>query len=299
MQYFLGHLFLYSLQNHTQEVANLLQQTAPILSKPARLGILEKLNVNVVGAGKPTLLFCNGFNCNQHIWNYLRPRLAVHYHLVFFDQMGTGDSDVTAYKAEKYSTLEAYAQDVIDVCEALDLRQVVLIGHSVGAMIGLLAATKAPAYFSKVVLIAASPCYINEPGYYGGFERQDLLDLLAAMEDNYQSWASMFATMLMGQDNPAELGYELTGYFCQADPTIAKQFARLGFLADNRADVAQLQLPTLVLQCTEDVAVPDEVGAYLQTHLPQATLVTLKTTGHCPHLSAPLEVLAELQKFLT
>ncbi|WP_198172793.1 alpha/beta fold hydrolase [Hymenobacter ginkgonis] len=286
------------MQSSTKGAAGVFQQAFPVPSKPVRLGVLEKLNVNVVGGGKPTLLFCNGFNCNQHIWNYLRPRLAVHYHLVFFDQMGTGDSDLTAYEAEKYSTLEAYAQDVIEVCEALSLHDVVLIGHSVGAMIGLLAANRAPAYFSKVVLMAVSPCYINEPGYYGGFERQDLLDLLAAMDDNYQSWASTFATMLMGQDQPAALGYELAGYFCQADPTIARRFARLSFLADNRADVAQLPLPALLLQCREDVAVPDEVTAYLQAQLPQATLITLNTTGHCPHLSAPLEVLAALQEFL-
>ncbi|MVN77758.1 alpha/beta fold hydrolase [Hymenobacter sp. HMF4947] len=292
------HSFLSSLQSSTKGAAGVFQQAFPVPSKPVRLGVLEKLNVNVVGGGKPTLLFCNGFNCNQHIWNYLRPRLAVHYHLVFFDQMGTGDSDLTAYEAEKYSTLEAYAQDVIEVCEALSLHDVVLIGHSVGAMIGLLAANRAPAYFSKVVLMAVSPCYINEPGYYGGFERQDLLDLLAAMDDNYQSWASTFATMLMGQDQPAALGYELAGYFCQADPTIARRFARLSFLADNRADVAQLPLPALLLQCREDVAVPDEVTAYLQAQLPQATLITLNTTGHCPHLSAPLEVLAALQEFL-
>ncbi|MGI4762952.1 MAG: alpha/beta fold hydrolase [Janthinobacterium lividum] len=260
--------------------------------------VLQQLNVNVIGSGKPPLLFCNGFNCNQQIWNYLKPALVKHYQLVFFDQMGTGDSDLRAYDAQRYATLASYAQDVVDICQALGLHDVVVVGHSIGAIIGVLAAVQAPQHFSKAVLLAASPCYINEPGYYGGFERQDLLALLAEMDRNYQSWASTFATLLIGPGHPASLGYELAGYFCEADPTIAKQFARLGFLADNRADLPHVHLPTLVLQCSEDVAVPDEVGAYLLAHLPQATLVRLATTGHCPHLSAPFEVVAALREFI-
>lgn len=260
--------------------------------------ILKRLNVNAIGAGKPPLLFCNGFNCNQHIWNYLTPVLAKHYQLILFDQMGTGGSDLSAYDAQRYASLASYAQDVVEICQALDLHDAVVIGHSIGAMIGLLAAVQAPQHFSKVVLLAASPCYVNEPGYYGGFERQDLLALLAEMDRNYQSWATTFATLLIGPDQPASLGYELAGYFCQANPTIAKKFARIGFLTDNRADLPHLHLPTLLLQCSEDVAVPDEVSEYLVAHLPQATLVTLQTTGHCPHLSAPFEVVAALREFI-
>jgi len=286
------------LQNSIQHLASTAQPTATASAKPAQSGVLARLNVNVIGSGKQTLLFCNGFNCNQHIWHYLTPALATQHRLVLFDWMGTGGSDLTAYKAEEYGSLLRYVQDVVEICQALELRDVVLIGHSVGAMIGLLAAVQAPIYFSKMVLIAASPYYINEPDYYGGFERKDLLDLLASMDDNYQSWAGMFATMLMGQDQPVALGYELADYFCQVDPTIAKRFARLVFLTDSRADVAHLHLPTLLMQCQEDVAVPEEVTAYLMAHLPQATLAILKTTGHCPHLSAPLEVLAALQHFL-
>lgn len=268
--------------------------TTTTISQP----VLQRLNVNVLGAGKPPLLFCNGFNCNQQIWNYLTPALVKHYQLIFFDQMGTGDSDLRAYDAQRYTTLASYAQDVVAICEALDLRNVVVVGHSIGAMIGVLAAVQAPQYFSKAVLLAASPCYVNEPGYYGGFERQDLLDLLAEMDRNYQSWATTFATLLIGPGHQPSLGYELAGYFCQADPTIARQFARLGFLADNRADLPKLHLLTLLLQCSEDVAVPEEVSAYLLAHLPQATLVTLQTTGHCPHLSAPFEVVAALREFI-
>lgn len=264
----------------------------------ATQSVLQRLNVNVLGNDKPPLLFCNGFNCNQRIWNYLIPALVKHYQLIFFDQMGTGDSDLTAYDAQRYSTLDSYAQDVVEICQALEVRDAVVVGHSIGAMIGLLAAVRAPQHFSKVVLLAATPCFVNEPGYYGGFERQDLMALLAEMDRNYVNWATTFATLLIGSGNPASLGYELVGYFCQADPTIAKQFARIGFLSDNRADLPHLHLPTLVLQCSEDVAVPEEVGDYLLAHLPQATLVTLQTSGHCPHLSAPLEVVAALRAFI-
>jgi sigma-B regulation protein RsbQ len=266
---------------------------------PGQVAVIKRFNVNVIGAGKPTLLFCNGFNCNQHIWNYLTPALATRHQLVLFDQMGTGNSDVSAYDSAKYASLAGYAQDVVDICQALELREVVIIGHSVGAMIAMLAAIQAPQYFAKAVLVAATPCYLNEPGYYGGFERGDMLDLLAEMRGNYESWANTFATLLIGQDQPASLGYELAGYFCQADPTIAREFAHMSFLADNRADVPHLQLPTLLLQCSDDVAVPAEVGDYLAAHLPQGTLITLEATGHCPHLSAPREVLAAMRDFIS
>jgi sigma-B regulation protein RsbQ len=266
---------------------------------PEQVAVVKRFNVNVIGAGKPTLLFCNGFNCNQHIWNYLTPALAARHQLVLFDQMGTGDSDVSAYDPVKYESLTGYAQDVVAICQALELREVIIIGHSVGAMIAMLAAIQAPQHFAKAVLIAATPCYLNEPGYYGGFERADMLDLLAEMRGNYESWANTFATLLIGQDQPASLGYELAGYFCQADPTIAREFAHMSFLADNRADVPLMPLPTLLLQCSDDVAVPDEVGEYLLANLPQSTLLKLRATGHCPHLSAPLEVLAAMRDFIS
>jgi len=271
----------------------------PSVAAPDQLAIVERFSVRVLGAGKPTLLFCNGFNCNQHIWNYLTPALAAQHQLVLFDQMGTGDSDLRAYDPQKYADLRGYAQDVVAICQALGLREVILVGHSVGAMIAMLAAIEAPQYFAKVVLIAASPCYLNEPGYYGGFERTDMLALLAEMRGNYEAWANTFATLLIGQDQPTSLGYELAGYFCQANPHIAREFAQMSFLADNRADVPRLQLPTLLLQCSDDVAVPAEVSAYLLKNLPQATLITLRATGHCPHLSAPLELLAAMRDFIS
>ena len=269
-----------------------------LLEPTSAVSVLKRLNVNVIGDKKPPLLFCNGFNCNQHIWNYLTPALSRHYQLILFDQIGTGGSDVSTYNSRHYATLAGYAHDVVEICQALDLRDAVLVGHSIGAMIGMLAAVQAPQHFSKVVLMAATPCYINEPGYYGGFELADLLSLLADMDRSYQSWATNFATLLLGPEQPPSLGYELAGYFCQADPTIARHFARLSFLADSRPDLPHLHLPTLLLQCTEDIAVPDEVNAYMLAHLPQAQLVKLSTTGHCPHLSAPREVVAAMREFI-
>jgi sigma-B regulation protein RsbQ len=264
-----------------------------------RAHVLQRNHVRVIGQGKPPLLLCNGFGCSQHIWDYLLPTLASTHQVICFDQVGTGESDLRAYDPLKYATLAGYAQDVVEICQVLDLRDVVLVGHSAGAMIGLLAAVQAPHYFAKAVLLAASPCYVNEPGYYGGFERADVLEVLAAMEHNYYSWAGQFANLLIGPGYASAVGETLTSYFCQADSAIARQFARVAYLADSRASVPLLRLPTLLVQCSEDVAVPAEVGAYLLAHLPQAQLVTLAATGHCPHLSAPLETLAAMQTFLT
>jgi sigma-B regulation protein RsbQ len=259
---------------------------------------MQRNQVRIIGEGKPPLLLCNGFGCSQQIWNYLLPALMRTHQVICFDQVGTGESDLSAYDPLKYATLEGYARDVVEICQVLDLRDTVLVGHSSGAMIGLLAAVQAPQHFVKAVLLAASPCYVNEPGYYGGFERADVLEVLASMESNYYSWASQFANLLIGPGYARSVGEELTSYFCQADSAIARQFAHVAYLADSRAMLSSLGLPTLLVQCSDDVAVPAEVGDYLLAHLPQAQLVTLAATGHCPHLSAPLETLAAMQSFL-
>jgi sigma-B regulation protein RsbQ len=263
-----------------------------------RRSVLKRHCVRVIGQGKPPLLLCNGFGCNQRIWQYLTTALAVHHQVISFDYVGSGESDLAAYDPHKYATLAGYAQDVVEICQALDLRETVIVGHSVGATIALLAASQAPQHFAKAILLAPSPYYLNEPDYYGGFERADLMAVLAAMEEDYQGWTMAFADLLMGPTNASSLGEELASFFCETDSTIARQFARVTFLSDNRADVARLVIPTLLVQCTDDVAGPPEVGAYLLHHLPNAQLVTLNTSGHCPHLSAPLETLAAIQAFL-
>ncbi|MGI4834221.1 MAG: alpha/beta fold hydrolase [Janthinobacterium lividum] len=269
-----------------------------LLRSPAAQAACKRNNVRVVGQGPQTLLFCNGFNCNQQVWNYLTPKLATHYRLVLYDQIGTGQADPAAYDPQKYATVQGLVQDLLEICEALDLQQVVVVGHSLGTTVALLAAIQAPRYFAKAILLAASPCYLNEMGYYGGFERADLLALIGEMDINYRNWANLFAILMMGSESHTSLGHELAGYFCESDSTIAKQVVRFTFFDDHRAALPQARLPILLLQSAEDVAVPSEVNTYWLAHLPQATLVLLATSGHCPHMSAPREVLAAMQQFL-
>jgi sigma-B regulation protein RsbQ len=263
----------------------------------AAQAVLRRHNVQVLGAGRP-LLFCNGFNCTQQVWHWLAPLLRDHYQLILFDQMGVGNSDCAAYDPQQYATLNGYAQDVVAICHALQLPEVVLVGHSAGATIALLAAIQAPASVTATVLLNLSPHFLNEPGYYGGFERSDILQLLAKMRTNYVQWASTFATMLVGQHAAPALSQELVVCATQVTPELAAQVVELAFLGDVRPYLPQLRVPTLLLQCQDDPAVPEDVGAYLVAQLPCATLVTLATTGHSPHLTAPAEVAAAMQAFL-
>lgn len=267
-------------------------------ASPTVKALLECHNVRVLGTGSTTLLFCNGYNCTQDIWHYLVPALSAQYRLVLFDQVGINQAYWENYNPSKYGTLHGYAQDVVAICQALELRQVTLIGHSEGAMVALLAANKAPHHFARVVLMAATPCHLNLPGYYGGFEVADVLELLSTMSQGYQNWATTLAFMLMGEGQPAKLGHELATHFCLADPHIARRTIYSAFLSDHRADLQHLKLPTLLLQCADDVAIPAEVNTYMLAQLPNATLTLLPTTGHCPHLSVPLLVLAALRAFL-
>ena len=172
---------------------------------------------------------------------------------------------------------------------ALDAREVIFVGHSVSAMVGLLAAAREPDRFAALVMVAPSPRYIDDEGYVGGFSETDIEDLLVSLDRNYLGWSSTMAPVIMGNADRPELGAELTASFCRTDPEIAKRFARATFLSDNRADLARVKLPTLVLQCSDDPIAPDAVGAYVHAQIPGSTLVRLQATGHCPNLSAPAE----------
>lgn len=262
------------------------------------MDILARNNVKVAGCGSQTLLFVNGFGCDQTMWRYIIPALSKRFKLVLFDHVGGSQSDITAYEPEKYSTLDGYAQDVLAICQELDLKQTILVGHSVGAMIGILAAVAEPERFQQLLLLCPSPCYLNEPSYHGGFERADLESMLAYMETDYVGWADTFAPIIMGNPDQPSLATELNISFCQTNPAIARKFARATFLSDNRRDVARLKTPCLVLQCAHDLIAPLEVGAYLEAHIPHATLVTLPLSGHCPQLSAPNETLSALEAYL-
>jgi sigma-B regulation protein RsbQ len=271
---------------------------ADLVTDEAAQAVLRRHNVHLTGAGKPPLLFCNGFNCGQGVWHLLAPGLAAEYQLVFFDQMGVGGADRRNCLSPRYQTLAGFVLDVVDICHALQLRDIVVVGHSAGALVAMLAAIQAPELFTKTVLLGVSPRYLNSPDYYGGFEEKDLRAMLAEMRTNYQAWANTFATMMIGQFHAPDLSHELLEWASQTDPVMARRMVELVFLGDYRSSVPELRQPTLLLQCADDPAAPQEVSQYLLQHLPHATLRTLPVSGHCPHLTAPTQVLAAMQQFL-
>jgi sigma-B regulation protein RsbQ len=262
------------------------------------IDILSRNNVHVLGEGPRTMLFAHGFGCDQSMWRFLVPAFERDYRLVLFDYVGSGKSDRAAYDAEKYSSLDGYAQDVLDVAAALDLRDAIFVGHSVSGMVGVLAATREPSRFSKLVLVSPSPRYINDDGYVGGFERADIAGLLELMDKNYLGWASFLAPLVMKNDEHPELTAELQESFCSTDPNIARRFAETTFYADNRADVAGVPVPSLILQCAEDAIAPTEVGRWLHRSMPASTLKLMRATGHCPHMSHPEETIAAMKEYL-
>jgi len=260
--------------------------------------VLVRNNVNVLGTEGRTLLFAHGFGCDQNMWRFVAPAFEEEDQVVLFDHVGSGNSVLSAFDPAKYRTLHGYAQDVIDICDALGKSEVVFVGHSVSAMIGMLAAIRRPDLFSHLVLVAPSPCYINDTGYVGGFERQDIEELLDFLDSNYLGWSSALAPTIMGNPARPDLSQELENSFCRTDPTIAKHFARTTFLSDHRRDLPQVQVPALILQCADDVIAPLEVGEYMHRHLPHGTLVYMQATGHCPHVSAPEETIAAIRQYL-
>ncbi len=262
------------------------------------MNVLRRNNVRVMGHGSRTLLFVNGFGCDQSIWRAIAPAFSSEFRLIFFDHMGAGHSDTTAYDPTKYASLAGYTQDLLDICRQLQLKQTLLIGHSVGAIIGMLAAIEEPAWFERLLLLCPSPCYINHPNYHGGFEVADIDSILAYMTTDYVGWADSFAAFLLGTPDRPSMAVELAHSFCQNDPAITKQFARVTLMADNRHDVGRLQVPCLLVQCAHDLVAPREVGEFLLAAIPQATLLTLPVSGHCPHVSAPAETLSAIRAFV-
>ena len=260
---------------------------------------VQRHNIHVSGAGTQPMLFAHGFGCDQNMWRFVAPEFERDYRVVLFDHVGSGRSDLSAYSRAKYSRLEGYADDVLAICSALSLERAVFVGHSVSAMIGVLAAIREPERFSSLVLIGPSPCYINQDGYVGGFARKDLEALLDFMDSNFLGWAGAVAPKIIGNAERPELAEELTNSFCRTDPDIAKQFAHVTFMSDNRHDLPRLRTPSLILQCSEDIIAPREVGEYVHRALPQSRLVLMRATGHCPNLSAPGETIAAMREFLS
>nr|WP_315209287.1 alpha/beta hydrolase [uncultured Albidiferax sp.] len=268
------------------------------------MDILRRNNVHVLGSSGPVLLYAHGFGCQQTMWSRITPAFAEGYRQVLFDYVGSGKSDLAAFDSQRYSSLQGYAQDLLEVCDALGLHSgVTFIGHSVSCSIGLLASIARPGLFDRLVLLGPSPCFLNDPpDYQGGFEREDLQGLLELMDQNYIGWAQYLAPMVSGQAAGApanEPTAELTDSFCSTDPVVARVFAQTTFFADNRADLPKVTRPCLVLQHRVDALAPLAVGDYMHRHLQGSSLQILDITGHCGHMSHPAEVVAAIRNYLS
>ncbi len=263
------------------------------------MDLLGRHNVTVSGRldGR-AMVFAHGFGCDQHMWRFVAPAFEEDFRVITFDHAGSGAADRAAYDFERHSSLQGYAEDVIAICRELDVVDGIFVGHSVSAMIGVLADRAAPELFAQLVLIGPSPRYIDDEGYVGGFTAEDIRELLDALESNYLGWSSVMAPAIIGNADRPELGAELTQSFCRTAPDLARRFAEVTFLSDNRADLRNVQTPTLVLQCRNDVIAGVSVGQYVADQIPKSALVILEATGHCPHLSAPEQTIAAMAPFV-
>jgi sigma-B regulation protein RsbQ len=262
------------------------------------MGTRERHNLRVLGDGATTMVFAHGFGCDQNMWHLLVPAFAERYRVVLYDLMGSGRSDLRRYDRDRHGTLRGHAEDLLTILDEVGGGPAVFVGHSVSAMIGLLAGIQRPEAFASQIMVGPSPCYIDDGDYVGGFSRADIDSLLETLEGNYLGWASAIAPTIMGAPDRPELSKELENSFCRTDPEIAKHFARVTFLSDNRGDVPRLTTRALVLQCSDDVIAPRPVGDWLVRHLPNGTLRVVENIGHCPHLSAPSALAEAMQDFL-
>jgi sigma-B regulation protein RsbQ len=265
----------------------------------ARMEIQKRNNVRISGAGPATMVFAHGFGCDQNMWRLLAPPFEARFRVLAFDLVGSGGSDLAAYDKARYGTLHGYVDDLLAMLDAFAPGPVIFVGHSVSAMIGLLATVAAPQRFAAQIMIGPSPCYVNDGHYIGGFTREDIDDLLATVESNYLGWSSAMAPAIMGAPNEPQLGVELTNSFCRTDPDIAKHFARVTFTADHRADLPRSPVPALILQCSDDLIAPVSVGRYMHAVMQRSTLSIIDNVGHCPHLSAPSASVDAMDAFLS
>jgi sigma-B regulation protein RsbQ len=262
------------------------------------MSIQIRNNVNLAGEGPATVIFAHGFGCDQTMWRSLAPAFAQRFRTISFDLVGSGDSDRNAYDRARYATLHGYAADLLEIIDGFATGPVIHIGHSVSATVGMLAAIEAPHKFAAQVMIGPSPSYLNDGDYVGGFNREDLDELMALMDDRFDDWANYLAPAIMGAPDRPELGHDLARSFCRNDPAIARHFARVCFLSDHRADLCKSSVPALVLQCSDDLIAPRDVGAYVARHLPNSILQIIDNVGHCPHISAPSESAQAIEAFL-
>lgn len=262
------------------------------------MNVLARNNVNISGKGTQPLLFAHGFGCDQNMWRFIAPEFESDYRVIRFDYVGSGRSDLSAYNDVKYSTLDGYARDVLDIVRELDLRDVIFVGHSVSSMIGVIAANEEPDRFERLIMIGPSPRYINEGEYIGGFEQKDIEGLFDMMDRNFIGWANFLAPAIMKNPDRPALGKELTDSFCSTDPVIARNFAKATFYSDNRDDLKNVKVPSLVLQCAEDIVAPTQVGEFVKGQLANSEIRYMKATGHCPHMSHPEETTDLIREYL-
>lgn len=262
------------------------------------IDIKKRNAVHITGSGEQTIMFAHGFGCDQTVWNHVIPAFEEHYQVVTFDYVGSGKSDKTAYSAERYETLPGYALDVIEVCDALKLKNIIYVGHSVSGMIGVLASIQRPDLMEKLIMIGPSPHYLNESDYTGGFEREDIDELLDMMEMNYKEFTKYLAPIAMKNEDRPHLSDEFECMLDTNDPAIARRFAEATFMSDVRSELSKVTTKTLILQPTEDSIVPIEVGHYIQNHISDSELVIMKAKGHNPHISHPEETIMEITRFI-
>ena len=262
------------------------------------MDVLKRNNVVVKGKGSGVMMFSHGFGCDQNMWRYVTPAFEENYKIILFDHVGAGGSDLSSFIPAKY-TLEGYAEDIIEIANTLQLSDIIFVGHSVSAMIGIIASQKSPQLFKSLILVAPSSSYINDGDYVGGFTRLQIDELLESLDKNHLGWSMTMAPVIMGNPGRKELGKELANSFCRTDPAIAKHFARTTFLSDKRELLPSVNIPSLILQCSDDVIAPQEVGRYMHEHLKGSKFMLLQATGHCPYLSAPEETIDAIKKFLS
>lgn len=261
--------------------------------------VLRRNNVRVSG-GERVMLFAHGFGCDQSMWRFVAPEFEADYKIVMFDYVGSGRSDLEAYSAERYGDLKGYVKDVLEICDALELKDVIFVGHSVSCMVGALASIERPELFKNLIMVVPSPCYINEPpDYVGGFERADIEGLLDMMDKNYIGWASFLAPVIMKNDERPHLKSELETSFCSTDPKIARRFAEATFFSDNRRDLPFVKTPSLIIQVSDDAIAPVSVGEFVHKNMPNSELRLMNASGHCPHMSHPQETIEIIKDYLS
>lgn len=263
------------------------------------MDVIKRNNVKVKGKGSQAIVFAHGFGCDQNLWRYVAPAFEDDYKVVLFDHVGAGASDLSAFIPKKYEKLDGYADDIIEIVRSLELKDIIFVGHSVSALMGIIAYHKGPELFKSLVMVAPSPCYIDEGDYVGGFSKPQIEELLESLDQNHLGWSMTMAPVIMGNADRPELGDELANSFCRTNPEIATHFARTTFLSDGRQFLSSVNIPSLILQCSDDVIAPKVVGEYMHRQMKGSTLVIMKATGHCPNLSAPQETIDAIKKFLS